>query len=771
LDTLRVGICYRPLRIAWAIRSGDHDAFCEAVKLTHTMWGGRFNPIVVIDQDDQAKALIELFRVDLIIPIGDSDEVKAFPSSFPYLINPFFGDDLFLKTGTQLRRASVLDIHNALSVWVGAPHWKTLTDEGLRTFHWDPNDPLSNVFLLQYGTYPDPTRINIDYGDILSRATMALDVSIDNKAPIPPEVFDHPSIAFLTRYRLTRHHTIRAGWDYPGFFVGSAGNLDDLVCFWNLRAADIHLQFIDPEYISRFELLIPQYQARLTAELARRDTRNRALALWTRETGDERVKKIVELFGEQQMMPCIVGPLTWNGHNVRPPMMIFGEETSLGVFGTEYGRPKVSFAFNVKPFSDDLGFATQHLIASLSLDNADEQHTFQPPYIPELNEFFARSMYVHYDRLRVEPERVGIVIDAADHNSYLSALPVSELIEQIFGLAGIRAKRSASGLIVRQLISRLGGVDGGRVFKIPGVRRLLKTFGPMHAFTKRAALQIIGGKDPANPNATFDDYYSLYIEPRPMGTNLTPEMVFGYMVEKGLFRIGVELKCPTCNLPSWIALDTLKQVNVCDLCGAEYDATRQLVKAEFQYRRTGVLGLEKHSQGAVPVALVLQQLHINLNGLRHGSMYAPSYEVEPNQGSDIEPCEIDFIVVFPSLYPDRTQIVFGECKDVGGRIALDDLRKLNQVAAALPRHRFDTYLMLAKLSPFTPQEIEAAKALNGPYQHRVILLTDRELEPYRLYARSSKELGREMYGGSPKRLAEITYRLYFAAQSSEQANT
>jgi hypothetical protein len=38
----------------------------------------------------------------------------------------------------------------------------------------------------------------------------------------------------------------------------------------------------------------------------------------------------------------------------------------------------------------------------------------------------------------------------------------------------------------RQLLARLGGVDGARVFKIPGVRRLLKQYGPTQAFTKAA---------------------------------------------------------------------------------------------------------------------------------------------------------------------------------------------------------------------------------------------------------------------------------------------
>src|SRR5258708_17448015 len=146
-------------------------------------------------------------------------------------------------------------------------------------------------------------------------------------------------------------------------------------------------------------------------------------------------------------------------------------------------------------------------------------------------------------------------------------MSVPELFEKIFEMGAFKSKLSAGGLIARQLIAQLGGVDGARAFKIPGVRRLLKTYGPTDPFTKRNALQLIGCEDPENPEAKFSDHENLYIEPRPHGINLTPEAVFTYLVEKGLFRIGVELKCPHCRMNSWTALDVLKQKLVCELCG------------------------------------------------------------------------------------------------------------------------------------------------------------------------------------------------------------
>jgi hypothetical protein len=48
------------------------------------MWGGRFNPIAIVDRIEEADRIVGVFRADMIVPIGDSDAVKAFPNRFPY---------------------------------------------------------------------------------------------------------------------------------------------------------------------------------------------------------------------------------------------------------------------------------------------------------------------------------------------------------------------------------------------------------------------------------------------------------------------------------------------------------------------------------------------------------------------------------------------------------------------------------------------------------------------------------------------------------------
>jgi hypothetical protein len=776
METVRVNIAYRPLRICWAIKAGDKESFRRAARISHALWGGRFNPIVLVDREAEAKSLVKAFRADVIYPLGDSPEVKQFAEKFPHLISPFFHKEIFSGKGKEDTRVHVLDIYNALLYIREQPQWQKVKERGIRQYTWHEDDALADIFLMSLGAYPAVEEVSIDYGQMLQNTGASTVYAIAPGDALGADLLDHPSVSFLSRYGLERHHGIQQRWDYPGFFLGDASNLDDLVAFWNLRAADITLWFVDKAQQSRYETFIHVWRKVVDEMLSYRNENYRQhVAIWSRREGQlppEEIDALKGIFGEGPHSICGLSEHSWNGLNIRPPMMHFGEAASLGVLITDSPKPRMSFGLTDKPFSSDIWFHSQHLVASLSFIGGlygNEEYTLEPPYIPELNEFYSRSMHFQYDKLRIESERVGIVINATETDVSVSALPVADLFKQVFGLAGYSSKVSSSGLITRQLITQLGGLRGAVVFKIPGVRRLLRTHGPTDAFTKNAALQLIGGKDPANPDVSFRDHEHLYIEPRERDELLTTQRVFGYMVEKGLFRIGAELTCTHCQMAAWTSLDALRQRLTCDMCGRDFDATRQLVDIQWHYRRSGVLGAERNAQGAVPVALTLQQLDANLSSTFREHCYSPSLDLAPKVAGAGSACEVDFAWIVTQPFPDKTIVILAECKDRGsksgkggdgGTIDEKDIRNLRAVADAFPNDRFEVYILLAKLCPFTPKEIELAKSLNEPYRHRVILLTDRELEPYYLYDRASKVFEVNRYCSRVEDLALATQTIF-----------
>jgi hypothetical protein len=94
----------------------------------------------------------------------------------------------------------------------------------------------------RFGAYPTPDTCPIDYEERLSKTAYPVPIvqtKIESNIPLEPKILDHQSIAFFSRIGLSRHHSVRPGWDYPGIFYGDSSNVIDLVRHWNLRACDI----------------------------------------------------------------------------------------------------------------------------------------------------------------------------------------------------------------------------------------------------------------------------------------------------------------------------------------------------------------------------------------------------------------------------------------------------------------------------------------------------------------------------------------------------
>src|SRR5271169_4022558 len=151
MDTLHADICYRPLRLGWAVRRGDFDSLRKIFRFSHTFWGGRFNPIIIVDETDRAKRLVELFRLDVVWPFGDSADVTAFPDCFPHLINPFLFKSLTVGSPREDKRAQLLDIQNTLVSMDALDEIAAVRDRGFRLYSWEARDPLADLFLIQLG--------------------------------------------------------------------------------------------------------------------------------------------------------------------------------------------------------------------------------------------------------------------------------------------------------------------------------------------------------------------------------------------------------------------------------------------------------------------------------------------------------------------------------------------------------------------------------------------------------------------------------------------
>ncbi|AJR23110.1 hypothetical protein [Sphingobium sp. YBL2] len=720
------------------------------------MWGGRFNPIIPIDDPTEARALIDLFRVDCLYAATKSEEAAAFIESQAHLPWPDYQRRFVIDRGHIGKTSTFADLL-APTRMLFEEHYKNnpQADPLIVLHEWSEEDPLADILLATFGGLPPTEESAHDYSGLIQQYLRAPLHKLAPDMPIELPGMAQMSLASFNRLAMEQHYAVRSNHYQPGFYVGNAADFDDLVSYWNLRATDIPLIFYDPAHEGRLDHLRDQWLGRVAPPAGSQPSPawRHGIAIWSRS--DPRTLELTG-FGEQKMF-CSVNPVIWNGLNVRAPIMVFGSESVLASVDDAKEPPTIAFMIPNSPLKDNGGLSDQQYVVSVDpgiglLGN--ERFTLHPPFLPHLNEFYGRNGVVHWNKARAEPGALGIVVGGSAHDLTIRAIETRELFEKIFKSVGISATPSPAGLVCDRLVRQMGGVDGCRVFRIGGVRDLIESYPPERSFTTSAAKQAIRAEGSNHP---LSNYESLYIEPRRSGARLTNDAVLAHLLRKEVFRPGLKLDCPSCRLEFWRSLDDVRTNADCEYCGHLFHVGPQLRNRDWAYRRSGLFGRNDNQQGALPVILTLLQLH----HLHEPTSFAMStaMSLEPN-GSDIRKCETDFVFLVNRGRDHRIQVAIGECK-TRHAITEDDVQNLLRVAKAFPTDRFDVFLIFSKMADFSEEEAKWIAAANDEYVRRAIMLTPRELDSWHPYERAAELFDIDRTIIDLEGMANATHRIFF----------
>jgi hypothetical protein len=757
-------VSYRPLRIGWCIEADDINHFAKAVSLSHVFWGGRYNPIIPCSNRELAKALIRAFNVDALYNVSGTAAVDEFIKEFPYIQWPDFHPELFVERGRDGdREPTLLDVaHPARQLYESHVDRRDKPAIDAAFYSWVDADPLRFALSATCGFYPPEAETGRNYSGLFQKAFAVAPTPFGPTDPLPADLFRKFTPNILTTVELETSVFHNSSRDDPGFYYGDALNFAELVNFWNLRACDIDLLFYDPAHAERLRPLVDAYAAAIRAR-PKRYQWSHELTIWQK---DRDLNRDLSMFGAGLSI-SIFDPVIFNGLNLNPPVKRFPEKAVLGLSQEDTLGASVTFQLPEKPFYSDIELHSQHVVVSVAGPKIGDA-MLTPPFIPQLNEYYGRNAYFIYNQARAEHGSLGIIQDATSEQLTVRALPFAQVLTRMFGAFGITAKPSPAGLVGARLIDQMGGLQGCRVFKIAGVRALIKKYPPAASFERTEAKKLIGDNDPVTHIPRFDRYKSLYIEPRDK-QDLKPEDAFLYLLKKGVFRAGLKLACPTCQLDFWVTLDDAKSTSQCPYCGIEFNVLTQLRDRNWAYRRSGLFGREDNQRGGIPVAVTLQQLDTMLR--ERLLAYAPGMEFKPGT-ANIEACEAD-LVLLASSFPRSgkpLELAIAECKDAGGEVTEEDVRKLSKVAEALRDGPCHVYLLFAKCGQFTAAEIERCKNARRKlfehegkvhYLNNVIMLSARELEPYHLYEETEKEFEIKKYAHTFEELAINTVIIFF----------
>lgn len=105
-----VTIRFRPVRVGLCVRNGNIEHLRRATRLSTLLWGGRFNPIIPVDDARFAKDLSRLFGVDTFFAVEADVVINAFVADHPHLAWPHLHSDFLIeRSPEQGPRTALLD--------------------------------------------------------------------------------------------------------------------------------------------------------------------------------------------------------------------------------------------------------------------------------------------------------------------------------------------------------------------------------------------------------------------------------------------------------------------------------------------------------------------------------------------------------------------------------------------------------------------------------------------------------------------------------------
>jgi hypothetical protein len=725
MTTTNLSIKYRPVKIGFLVRDGSIEDLVKASGINTLLWGGIYNPIIPVSKDIRfVEQLISLLSIDALFPVSHTEEINGLIKKYPFLRNPgHYAQNIFYEDWhTKKNIVGYLDSMNIIDYYWDREfkHKPKDYESNCVLVRWEDNDELKNLFSILFGYFPNDNNLRDDFENAFLKGLRSKEIKLSHNDSIPKELTESIYPLKLTEMELQGYG---GPWRGDGIYIGNENDFNDLLYFWNLRASGSSIKFLPKDKIDRFKEFIKAFIERLDKVPDRNPNVEEWIIIYYQDRkADQEIKDIIADFkGKKSFVLSVC-----DGLNIEPADFYFGWEHILANVEKSYDRYTVSVSFPEKKFiintnrNPDIG--SQHL--AISIDPITEfgypEHTLKPPFIRQLNEFYSRKIAFDPWKIRIEREGIAEIIKVHDNSSSLYPIPHQVLIEKIFELAGMKSEISQPGLITKRIIEKLEGIDGGRIFKINGVRKLLQTLKPTDSITRGEATKVIW------EDGKFQKHEKLYIESRKK-RKLTTQDVFDFLLKKDFMRPGLELVCNHCRLPNWLSLVEIDEIWSCNYCGDENKTSMQLKdRGDWKFRKSGLFAKDNNQEGAIPVILTLLVFLRILDASKF--IYSPSLSLEMPGRS----CEIDFCIL-QYQRGERIQLGIGECKAEGGIIDQNDIDNLKAVREKIKPLGIDCYLIFSKTAEgFSQNEIELFKQLENE-KIPVILLTNKELEPYEPY--------------------------------------
>jgi hypothetical protein len=713
MESLTVRQVVRPIRYAFLVPPKDLAAVLEVTSICAATWGGKFYPIVPVDES--CPSTIRRFDPDRLVNLSGSALPEPLQQDFTH--RSLARSDLFGSTHTGRRLVLGLSmshvvryIHRtdlqqglhtsrAALITTCAPEWRPWVSAVLGSFWHLP---------------PDTTDMSQEY---LSYA-LASERQFD-----PLEDEDFATWAFPID--VTERDLLQSGSSRPPalLFIGDHTSTDDLVAFWNLRASGHRSWFI------------PQSQYHSHQRMVRRfvdiDAGNREPPIVvrgssvSRETFDEVISWVHSLVPQRAIFPTSTTLTSL-------PLVPAAEYTAMRGDDVAFfdGHTLTPIALLSPPYVEaPVYYGHDTWIVEIDVDNpADDHWTFSFPREPSLDTIASQ----HFLGDTLTPSTIGrhgVALPQTFPHNRLRAFPATtvDVISALLAATGLRASRSKPGIYAEKVIQKMGSLQAGcRVFKIRGVRSIIGRLSKGAHLSQAEMYQIFRSetRDTHGQNWSQDLYRDFYLGDGTSSPGFAS--VMRILLERRVIRPGLVLQCHACSAREWYHISEVREQFRCRFC---FDRQRVPFdhSPQWQYRADGLFRLPESGEGSIAVILALWRL--NEVGMLRDTRYVTGINLADANARITH--ELDFCMMSMDRIARTHEFIIGEAKGfmVYDAAQVDRLVKLSRVLTPNP-----TLVFATLRDEFCSGEKALFKQVVNDGS-RLLLLTRCELDPYALQAR------------------------------------
>ncbi|WP_149356763.1 hypothetical protein [Comamonas testosteroni] len=232
---------------------------------------------------------------------------------------------------------------------------------------------------------------------------------------------------------------------------------------------------------------------------------------------------------------------------------------------------------------------------------------------------------------------------------------------------GWEAKLSSPGILAKQIYKRLGGSV-----------RMLADRDVLALIEHMNGGMVSRGGEQKSDRVVAEREVAVAEVKRKLNVNR-----YEWFVQKGIFKLGLQTKCPNCQRNSWFAMDTLKEELDCPKCLNTFRAAGNVDqgKTGWFYRTAGPFSVPNFADGAFSVLLTLEALAGHFVSSRR-STSVPSFEAKAPGKKDLE-ADLAMFWRDGSYGDENAGILFGECKSYG-LFKANDFQRMRYLAEMFP---------------------------------------------------------------------------------------